>query len=1176
VTAADPAGTRSVPPSQELLSGVDALVRLLVLRQELDQRDGLTTATMVSGYPGSPLGTLDLALEQAAASLGAHRIVHRPGLNEELAAATVWGSQMGEAVAYDGVDGVVGAWYGKTPGLDRSGDVMKHANAMGAGPNGGVVMLCGDDPTAKSSTLPCDSQLTFQDAAMPVLYPGNPQEVVDLGIHAFRLSRYCGAWVGLKVVTAVADGIGTVDLDHDRHGPPALPEVRIGGSVWRHAPQRTLGPHAVAGQEALVHEHRLAAAEAYVVHNGLDRVVGAPPGARLGIVAAGKTAHDVRQALADLGVGHDGLEAAGIRVLTLAMTYPVATATVLDFAATVDELLVVEEKRPFVETQLRSILHEAGRTVPVRGKRDGAGQPLVSSVGELVPAAIATVIGRVLPDLAPAPVRRTLLPILDLPPRPPGYCSGCPHNRSTLVPDGALVGGGVGCHGIMYFEARNQGMRSLPPTPMGAEGVPWIGLSPFVDEPHLIQNIGDGTLSHSGTLAIRASVAAGVDITFKVLYNRAVAMTGGQDVTGLLDVPSMTRALEAEGVAKVVVCAEEPGRYPARARWAAGVEVFGRDHLPVVQEQLRSVPGVSVIIYDQRCAAEARRLRSRGELDEPPRRVLINHAVCEGCGDCGSKSNCLSVLPVATELGEKREIHDASCNRDYTCLDGDCPSFVTLRPDPRGRRRAASAAAATARPRLPDGLLPAPERPAVDPQYGIYVTGIGGTGIVTANRIVATAAELGGLSIGGMDQTGLSQKAGAVVSHLHLAADPAHLGSAVVSDGGADLYLSGDILQAAGEQHLDKVEAGRTIAVVDPEVTPTAAMLQTGAPPLDVGALRARIAERVGADRVVFVDSKALSERVFAQPLLANIILLGAAYQAGALPLSLELVDRAMRERGRGYDTTREAFDWGRWVVHDRDAVDRRLGAAGSAAAATSILDPSVAAVEQAARLVRGRRLPEPLCPLLLRRTAQVVDYQSPALGRRFLDLVDLAASVDDAGHDWAFTRTVAESWFQVLTYKDEYEVARLHRKVDYERAAADLGIEGPFSVTYHLHPPVLRRLGITKKLPLGRPYEAMFRVLQRGKRLRGTALDPFGWDRDRKMERSVIVEVEALVRRLCGPDADLAYAERLHLVASVAEIRGYAQIKERAVERWRAEVARATAGSGNDGVVPPTAVRHP
>jgi len=555
------------------LTGVEALVHLLVLRTVLDERDGLHTATMVSGYPGSPLGGFDLALEARRELLEAHRVLHRPGLNEELAAATVWGSQMGGTVPYAGVDGVVGAWYGKAPGLDRSGDALKHANAMGAGPNGGVVAFCGDDPTAKSSTLTCDSQHTFEDACMPVLYPGDQQEVVDLGVHAFSLSRYCGAWVGCKVVTAVADGIGTVDLSPDRLAPRPPDGTIVDGAPWRHVPLTTIGPHTVPDQELLVVEHRLRAARAYVRHNGLDRVVGAPPGARLGIVCAGKTYYDVLQALADLGHSVGDLESAGVRVLKLALTWPVVAETLTEFAATVDGLLVVEEKRPFVEGQVRSILHEQGSAVPVVGKRDGLGVPLVSPVGELDPAAVAAVLTRVLPDLAP-PARTSVslgagaapVALRALPARTPGFCSGCPHNRSTVVPAGALAGGGVGCHGIMYFEPRQAGTKKLAPTPMGAEGVPWIGLSPFVAAPHLIQNLGDGTLSHSGILAIRASVAAGVNITFKILYNAAVAMTGGQEVTGQRDVPSLTRVLEAEGVRRIVVCAEDPGHYGRRVR----------------------------------------------------------------------------------------------------------------------------------------------------------------------------------------------------------------------------------------------------------------------------------------------------------------------------------------------------------------------------------------------------------------------------------------------------------------------------------------------------------------------------------------------------------------------------------------------------------------------------------
>lgn len=1174
-----------------ILSGVDALVRLLVLRHELDERDGLTTATMVSGYPGSPLAGFDLRLEGLGDEAHAHRIVHHPGLNEELAVATVWGSQMGAVVAYREVDGVAGAWYGKTPGLDRAGDALKHANAMGAGPNGGVVMFCGDDPTAKSSTLTCDSQHAFEDACVPVLHPGDQQDLVDLGVHAFRLSRYAGCWVGMKVVTTVADGIGTVDLSLDRHSPsdPPAGDVVIAGRPWRHEPLSRVGPHTVPDQEALVVDRRLAAAQAYVRHNHLDRVVGAPAGARLGIVCAGKTYFDVLSALGELGVAPEGLSDAGVRVLKLAMTYPLVPETAVEFASSVDEVVVVEEKRPFVETQLRAILHEAGCRVPVRGKRDGAGEALVSMVGELDPSAVAAALARVMPALAPptsaeaaAPAEadapggtapaRTLLPMLSIPGRPPGFCSGCPHNRSTVFPDGALVGGGVGCHGIMYFEARHTGMRAIPPTPMGAEGVPWIGLAPFVDEPHLIQNIGDGTLSHSGTLAIRASVAAGVNVTFKILYNTAVAMTGGQDVTGLLDVPSMTRALDAEGVAKVVVCAEDPRRYGRGARWARGVEVLARDRLPDVQLALERLPGVTVIIYDQRCAAESRRLRKRGLLPEPPRRVVINQAVCEGCGDCSAKSNCLSVLPVDTELGEKRMIHDLSCNRDYTCLEGDCPSFVTLTPTRLGRRsrsrgnsarrtRAIASGSPSERPALPSGSLPAPALPAVERSYGIYFTGIGGTGVITANRMIATAAESAGLVIGGMDQTGLSQKAGAVVSHLHLAVDHEALGSAAVSTGGADLFLSGDILQAASANHLAKVRPGRTIAVVDRDVTPTAAMLQNDLAAPSGHDLEAAVADRVGSDRVAFVDSTVIAERVFANHLLANIVLLGAAWQRGGLPLGLEHIEGALA-KGKAAADNRAAFEWGRWAAHDPAAVQARLDAieAADESGTGSIFDPSEAATRRAVTLVVGRHLPDDLPDdlqaLLERRAAQVIDYQDAAWAERYLDLVARAAVVDDPGRGWALTRAVAESWFTLLTYKDEYEVARLHLKVDYDEVARGLGIDGPHQVTYHLHPPILRRLGMKRKLPMGRPYAVAFRGLARMKRLRGTPFDVFGRDPDRRLERALIEEYEQLVREMTEPGSVVPYDTRVALAESAQSIKGYAQIKEVAASKWRAHVA--------------------
>jgi indolepyruvate ferredoxin oxidoreductase len=1141
---------------------VDALVELLILRERLDERDGLSTATMVSGYPGSPLGTFDLALEDSGALSG--RILHRPGLNEELAAATVWGSQMGGVAGYAGVDGVAGVWYGKTPGLDRSGDALKHANAMGAGPNGGVVLFCGDDPTAKSSTLASDSQYTFLDACIPVLYPGDQQEILDLGIHAFRMSRYAGCWVGLKVVTAVADGIATVTTGLKRHDPAEPVDLTIDGKPWRHRILTTVGAHAVADQEMLVIHDRLIAARAYARHNRIDRCTGAGPGTRLGIVCAGKTYFDLLQAFGDLGLGPEDLPDLGVRILKLGMTYPLEEETVVDFAGSAEELLVIEEKRPFVETQLRAVLHEAGSSVPVSGKRDRSGRALVPEAGELDAASVASVLRRTVPGLEKreqGPSPRAGFPLVPVAARPPGFCSGCPHNRSTVFPEGALVGGGVGCHGIMYFEARNAGMKSMPPTPMGAEGVPWIGLAPFVDERHLIQNLGDGTLSHSGTLAIRASVAAGVNVTFKILYNSAVAMTGGQDVTGLMDVPAVTRALEAEGVRRTVVCAEDPKHYGPAARWAQGVVVVGREELPARQEELRSVTGVTVIVYDQRCAAEARRLRRRGLLEEPAQRVVINEAVCEGCGDCSAKSNCLSVLPLPTEFGVKRQIHDPSCNRDFTCLEGDCPSFVTITP--RRRRKTSDPSRSRevhVRHPLPGGVLPSPRLPAVEQQYGIYLTGIGGTGVVTANRILASAAAAAGLVVGGMDQTGLSQKAGAVVSHLHLVRQGVGHGAATVSSGGANLYLSSDILQAAGGKNLEKVWPGRSIAVVDPDLTPTTAMLQGSLAPPDVPVLKQAIVERVGRDRVAFVEAKRMSELLLGNHLLANVILLGAGFQLGAIPVSLDHFEASIRgEREGGAGDSWEAFQWGRWAIHDPAEVGERLDAADDGEAEQrSIFDPSPEASARASACLQGRSIPADLSDLLARRTAQVIDYQDAALAAKYLDLVEEVASSDDAAHGWVLTEAVAESWFKLLTYKDEYEVARLHLRADYGRVAALLGIDGPFKVKYHLYPPVLRRLGLERKIPLGKPYEVAFHALRAMRRLRGTRLDPFGRDADRRTERAIIGEYAQMVRNLLGPPDGSSYEARVAVARSALEIKGYGPIKETAVARWRQETSAA------------------
>ena len=1146
-------------PARRLLSGVEAICEALLVRHDVDDRRGRDTATFVSGYPGSPLGTLDLALGRLGPRLAEHRIVHRPGLNEELAAAAVWGSQMGAAVPYEGADGVVGAWYGKGPGLDRSGDVLKHANLMGTGPGGGAVLFVGDDPSAKSSTLPYDTNAPLADAGVPVLVPADQQDLLDLAVEAFRLSRASGAWVGVRVVTAVADGIGAVDTDPARFDGDE-PDLVVGGRPWRHEPSGTV---LRADLEELWIDRRLRAAQAWVEARGLDRFAGAEGRARLGIVCAGRTYRDVLGALEACGIGPDALSAAGIRILKLAMTWPVAPARVLELADTADEVLVIEEKRPFVEQQVRALLQEAGRTTPVRGKRDGAGDRLVPATGELTAERLVDVLRRVLPDLSPpaAPARDRLvaLPQLDLPGRTPAFCSGCPHNRSTVAPEGSVTGGGVGCHGMIHFEHRHADDLFVPPTPMGAEGVHWVGLAPFVGQRHIFQNLGDGTFSHSGSLAVRACVAAGVHITFKLLYNSAVAMTGGQDVVGLMDVPAVTRSLAAEGVTAIAVCTDDVGRYGRAADFAPGVQVRPREEVLAVQEQLRRHPGVSVLVYDQRCAAEARRLRKRGELDEPPQRVVINQAVCEGCGDCSRISNCLSVLPVDTEFGERREIHQSSCNKDFSCLEGDCPSFVTL--EPRGGGRAAPAEPAAGRPVLPAGELPEPAVAPVEGRYSVYTTGIGGTGIVTANRLLAHAALAEGFAVQGVDQTGLSQKGGAVVSHLHMGRTDADITTATVPDGGADLYLSGDLLQAASATHLRKVRPGRGWAVVDAALVPTAAMLQ-GTPGVDDGRLSAAVRDAVGADRTFLTDTTGLAERLFGSHLPANVVLLGAASQLGALPVPPGAVEHAIETQGPAASINREAFRWGRWLVADPAAVEAALVGTGRDGGGrrgqASLWDPTPDAVAAAEALVSAT-LPVDLRPLLARRAAQVVDYQGRALARRWLDLVARAAAADDAERGWRLTEAVAQGWFKLLTYKDEYEVARLHLRFDLDEVAHDLGLGRRYRARYHLHPPTLRRLGVDRKiaLPAGAARPA-FRGLAAMRRLRGTPLDVFGYARHRREERAVAQEYAALVAAAVDGLTPTTYDAAVDLASSVQAIRGYEDIKSEAVERWRAAIAAA------------------
>ncbi|PYM56815.1 MAG: 2-oxoacid ferredoxin oxidoreductase, partial [Candidatus Rokuibacteriota bacterium] len=839
------------------LSGIQALVRLPLDQHRADRRRGLNTATLISGYRGSPLGGLDVTIERNRELLAEHQVVFISGVNEDLGATAVFGSQLQHLFPGARYDGVLGMWYGKAPGVDRSGDILRHANFAGVGRHGGVLALAGDDPQAKSSTLPTHTEVTFYDLLMPVLFPGSVQEILDLGRLGFELSRYAGLWTALKIVTDVADAVGTAEVGPER---VALvdPEFSVDGRPWVARPPAVLLPAFTLDVEREIQYGRLEAAKAFAAANGLNRITAPTPDAWLGIAAAGKTYYDLRQALRDLGLDDPALRAHGIRLLKVGMLFPLEPGIVREFARGLEEILVVEEKRGFLELLFRDVLYNQAVRPRIVGKRDEAGRILVPADGELdadlVARVVAARLGRRL-SLDSFHARLAALEVVRERPAPatlslarqPYFCSGCPHNRSTVVPEGSLASAGIGCHGL----ALNMDRQVVGITQMGGEGAQWVGLAPFTDMPHLFQQLGDGTLFHSGSLAIRQAVAAGTNVTYKILYNSAVAMTGGQDAAGAVPVPVLTRQLEAEGVRRILVLTDEPGKYAQERRWAAGVEIWHRDRLDEAQRLLRAIPGVTALIYDQRCAAEKRRLRKRGRLPDPAMRVVINEAVCEGCGDCGAKSNCLSVQPVETEFGRKTQIHQSSCNKDYSCLLGDCPAFVAIVPRSEGRRRPAGTS--------PDERdLPEPEV-RVREAAGLFLVGIGGTGVVTVNQVLGTAGLLDGKHVVGLDQTGLSQKGGPVVSHLKITADPADLANKVGA-GEADAYLGFDLLVATAPANLGRARPDLTIAVVSTTLVPTGAMVASPDVAFpDPGGLRAQIDRVTRKDENVYLDALGLA-----------------------------------------------------------------------------------------------------------------------------------------------------------------------------------------------------------------------------------------------------------------------------------------------------------------------------
>ncbi len=1121
-----------------LLTGVQAIARFLVEQRAADLRRGTDTAFFVSGYQGSPLGGLDKLLLGMPQMLQDNAIHLQPALNEEIAATSVWGSQAHLPGTNPRHDGVVGVWYGKAPGVDRATDALRHLTTYGTNPTGGVVLLAGDDPAAKSSTVPAVSERTLAALGIPVLFPRTATDVVILGQHAVALSRASGLPVALKIVADVADGAWVVNGDEVRVDP-VVPEMSWDGRPWVYrmaAP--AVGSAAIVAVEADLVGPRTAMIGAYAARNGLDVVTIASPSPRVGIIAAGPAHDSALQALVDLGVDESVLYAHGVTVLRLALISPIDASTVRNFARGLTQLVIVEDKTAFIESQVKSALYGLRDAPRILGKVDAHGIPLIPAEGELTPGRLHAPMRRIFGDLlplTPAAREREVLPLLPVS-RLPYFCSGCPHNRSTAVPEGSLAAGGIGCHTLVVM-SRREDSAVTGFTQMGGEGAQWIGQAPFTDTPHIFQNIGDGTFFHSGQLAIQASVAAGVNITYKLLHNEVVAMTGAQDAQGALSIPAITHKLAAEGVARIIVVAEEPERHNPRDL-ASGTVLWHRDRLGEAQGQLRDVPGVTVLIYDQHCAADARRQRKRGGLAPRPTRVVINEDVCEGCGDCGVKSNCLSVQPVLTELGEKTRIDQSTCNTDYSCLLGDCPAFLTVEvPD-------LSDAAVARLPAPPP--VPAPPTHPVTATQNILLTGVGGTGIVTVNQLLATAAVIAGYDAELLDQIGLSQKAGQVVGHLRFGPRGALEPSNRLTPGGADTILAFDLLTAAEPANLAYGDPRRTVAVAATSVTPTGAeVYDRSIHQPSPGDLLARLATATA--EIVTVDLLAGTAALLGSSVAANSMLVGMAVQCGALRLPPDAIAAAIEVNGVDVRHNLAAFAWGRVAVADPEAFAAATTPAAGPWPGSELTQSAGEVVPALARAAFGgetRRLAES-------RAVDLVGYQDLATATAYVDLVDAVWTAERAVTDQTrLSEAVARYLYKLTAYKDEYEVARLLTRTGSDRFA-EAAVQGGEQLTYRLHPPMLRALGLKGKVGFGPATHRALKALAPLKSVRGRAIDPFGRARVRRVERELVRHYRAVLTDLIAALTPETYDRAAAFAILPDQIRGYEDIKLASVDRY-------------------------
>ena len=1133
----------SLESGRVYLTGIQALVRLPMMQRQRDQAAGLNTGGFISGYRGSPLGMYDNALWGAKRFLAKNNIHFQPGVNEDLAATAVWGSQQVNLYGSAKVDGVFAIWYGKGPGVDRSADPLKHGNAAGSSKHGGVLVVCGDDHGCQSSTLPHQSEQIFQAAMIPILNPANVQEYLDYGLLGFALSRYSGCWVGFKAVSEAVESGASVSVDPDRlkivvptdfELPPEGLSIR-----WPDPPMM---------QEARLHGPKMLAVQAFVRANKIDRIVIDSPQAKFGIVTTGKAYLDVRQALDDLGITEGKANEMGIRVYKVGMTWPLEPEGARKFAAGLDEILVVEEKRPIIEDQLVKLLYNMDKRPRIIGKRDEDNRVLMPSEGELEPTGVAKVIAeRLMKGRGESPELRQRLARLDAkerltaapPPkmsRIPYFCSGCPHNTSTNVPEGSRAMAGIGCHGMALSMPSR---RTTTITHMGGEGVNWIGQAPFTNDTHVFQNLGDGTYFHSGLMAIRAAGAAGVNITYKVLFNDAVAMTGGQPHDGPLTVPEITKQVAAEGAKRVVVVTDEPDKYPVGTDFAPGVQIRHRDELDAVQRELREIKGLTVLVYDQTCAAEKRRRRKRGTFPDPQKRAFINDAVCEGCGDCSEKSNCVSVKPLETEFGRKRQIDQSNCNKDFSCVKGFCPSFVTVHGGQLRKMKKAAVAVVDD----PFAKLPAPKVANATGPYGILVTGIGGTGVLTVGALLGMAAHLEGKGCSTLDFTGLAQKNGAVMSHIRIAPQPEDIHAVRIAAGGANLLLGCDMVVAAAPNALSRVERDVTRAVVNSYVAPTAAFIGDGDMDFGAEAMHRAIRSTAGESNTDFIDGTGLATALLGDSIATNLFMVGYALQKGLIPLSLESIERAIELNNVAVETNKRTLAWGRLAAHDR------------------------AAVERAARpLMREeKQVEKTLADLVAHRVDFLTRYQDAAYAAQYKGFVDEVAKAEAAkakGRS-GLTEAVAKSLFKLMAYKDEYEVARLYTDGDFLKKL-NAQFEGDFKLEFQLAPPLFARRdpvsGELQKRAYGPWMFRAFKLLAQFKGLRGGRFDIFGHTAERRMERQLIEDYRKLIGELVAGLSTHNHAMAVQIATLPEQIRGYGHVKEQSLQKVKAREANLLA----------------